>query len=151
MNDVQRQLYINKHTGETACYISRRKIILLENGFSCKTESCLNSHFCNKIKWVSKQSKHKVVICGDFIRRQHTLTPSQRHLFSLSMVGKPVATTYTKKTSTIVNSRICPEVEKCGYNSYCKGILVTLQKGIQKPLYEIKCELDLRYPEESKL
>lgn len=151
MNNVQRQLYINKHEGENACYILRRKIMLLEDGKVCESRNCINSHVCNKIKWANGHSKNKFHFCGNFIRRQHTLTLSQRHAVSLSLVGKSVATIYTRKLSTIVNSRICPEVEKCGYNSYCKGILVTLRKGIRKPLYEIKCELDLRYPEESKL
>lgn len=148
MNDVQRQIYINKHTGEMACKTLRRQIIQLGKGEICDRFSpCSNRAFCNGICWqntmsrASKYTRH----CSEFLRRQHTLTLSQRHAFALSLVGKSVATTYTKVPTTIESARICPEVENCGYNSYCKGIIVTLRKGKRKPLYEIKCELDLRY------
>ena len=152
MNDVQRQLYINKHTGETACYISKRKIMQFESGKLCERRyTCSKRNFCSEILWKNALSKHKFEYCGGFLKVKHTITQSQRHLLSLSMVGKSALTVYTIKPYTIVNSRICPEVEKCGYNSYCKGILVTLQKGKRKPLYEVKCELDLRYSEKSKV
>lgn len=145
MNDVQRKMYINKHIGETAC-TNKRHIITLGSGKIC-TYNCMLEQFCNKIYWLTSRSTTPRMYCNVYIRVQHNLTQAQRHVLSLSMVGKSVATIYTKRLSTIVSSRICPEVEKCGYNSYCKGLLLTLRKGKRKPLYEIKCEIDLKYLE----
>ena len=109
MNDVQRQIYINNHIGAMACHISKRKIMQFESGKLCEARrTCKRRNFCSEISWTNALSKHNFQHCGGFLKVKHTLTQSQRHLLSLSMIGKPAVTIYTIVPYTIVNTRICP-------------------------------------------